>query len=128
MATPTLSYPRYSRRFKPSVICLTASPSRIKQPNIPHKSNHTVTYDYPLRVIKYNDYRGRTGKPFNRPGAVICANPGGTGLRYVALTSGRNEEKYVERAVRGVLSQSLPPDAYVVAGGGREGGGGGEGG
>src|SRR4030042_114873 len=49
------------------------------------------------------------------PGSRYLCEPGGTGLRYVALTSGRNEEKYVERAVRGVLSQSLPPDAYVVA-------------
>ena len=35
-------------------------------------------------------------------------------LRYVALTSGRNEEKYIERTMKGVLSQNPPPDAYVV--------------
>jgi len=37
-----------------------------------------------------------------------------TGLRYVALTSGRNEEKFIERTIRGVFSQTPQPDAYVV--------------
>jgi glycosyltransferase involved in cell wall biosynthesis len=37
-----------------------------------------------------------------------------TRLRYVALTSGRNEKKYIEQAIKGVLSQNPPPDAYVV--------------
>jgi len=37
-----------------------------------------------------------------------------TELRYVALTSGRNEEKYISETIEGVLSQSSPPAAYVV--------------
>ncbi len=37
-----------------------------------------------------------------------------TRLRYVALTCGRNEERFIEQSIRGVFSQSTPPDAYVV--------------
>jgi biofilm PGA synthesis N-glycosyltransferase PgaC len=48
------------------------------------------------------------------PKAVYCTTPERTRLRYVALTSGRNEERFIERAIKGVLSQSPPPDAYVV--------------
>jgi biofilm PGA synthesis N-glycosyltransferase PgaC len=35
-------------------------------------------------------------------------------LRYVALTSVRNEERFIRDTVKGVLSQTPPPDSYVV--------------
>jgi glycosyltransferase involved in cell wall biosynthesis len=35
-------------------------------------------------------------------------------LRYVALTSGRNEERFIRQTVEGVLSQRPAPEAYVV--------------
>jgi glycosyltransferase involved in cell wall biosynthesis len=35
-------------------------------------------------------------------------------LRYVALTSGRNEERFIRRTVEGVLNQVPEPEAYVV--------------
>lgn len=35
-------------------------------------------------------------------------------MRYVALTSGRNEERFIRQTVEGVLSQRPAPEAYVV--------------
>ena len=35
-------------------------------------------------------------------------------VRYVALTSGRNEERYIREAIEGVISQSIKPATYVV--------------
>ncbi|MCW4050786.1 MAG: glycosyltransferase [Candidatus Bathyarchaeota archaeon] len=41
-------------------------------------------------------------------------------MKYVALTSGRNEEKFIRKTVEGVLSQDLEPEAYVVVDDGSE--------
>ena len=35
-------------------------------------------------------------------------------MKYVALTSGRNEERFIRRTVEGVLSQRPAPETYVV--------------
>ncbi len=35
-------------------------------------------------------------------------------VKYVALTSCRNEERFIQRSMRGVLSQVPPPSGYVV--------------
>jgi len=35
-------------------------------------------------------------------------------VKYVAITSCRNEESFIQDTMRGVLSQAPPPDAYVV--------------
>jgi len=35
-------------------------------------------------------------------------------VKYVALTSCRNEENFIRETMKGVLSQAPPPDAYVV--------------
>jgi glycosyltransferase involved in cell wall biosynthesis len=35
-------------------------------------------------------------------------------LKYVALTSGRNEEKFIRKTIEAVLSQDLAPEVYVV--------------
>jgi poly-beta-1,6-N-acetyl-D-glucosamine synthase len=35
-------------------------------------------------------------------------------LKYVALTSGRNEERFIRSTVEAVLAQDPPPDAYII--------------
>ncbi len=38
----------------------------------------------------------------------------GSTMKYVALTSGRNEEKFIRHTVEAVLALDPPPVAYVV--------------
>lgn len=35
-------------------------------------------------------------------------------MKYVAITCGRNEEKWIQQTITGVLSQSLPPEAFII--------------